>query len=128
MGSSRDWAAKGASLLGARAVLASSFERIHRSNLVNMGILPLRLPEGRHPSRLALRPGDRLRIDASPDGLRAQAELPVTIVRADGRSETIRVIAAVETSLEIEVLAAGGVIPLILRGALAISTTATAAA
>src|SRR5204862_1792520 len=63
-GSSRDWAAKGQRLLGIRAVLASSFERIHRSNLVGMGILPLRLPEGWGPTELALRPGDRIEVDA----------------------------------------------------------------
>ena len=66
MGSSRDWAAKGVALLGVRAVLASSFERIHRSNLIGMGILPLRLPPERHPNDLHLRPGDRIVIDADP--------------------------------------------------------------
>ena len=115
MGSSRDWAAKGASLLGARAVLASSFERIHRSNLVNMGILPLRLPTDRHPSALALRPGDRLKVDAPAERLQPRVEIPVTILRADGSSERLFTQAAVETSLEVEVLAAGGVIPLILQ-------------
>ena len=115
MGSSRDWAAKGASLLGARAVLASSFERIHRSNLVNMGVLPLRLPSDRDPSALALHPGDRLQVDAPAERLQPRTNVPVTILRADGSSETIFTQAAVETSLEVEVLAAGGVIPLILQ-------------
>ncbi|MEH3148625.1 MAG: aconitate hydratase AcnA [Methylobacterium frigidaeris] len=119
MGSSRDWAAKGASLLGARAVLASSFERIHRSNLVNMGILPLRLPAERHPAALALRPGDRLTIDAPVERLRPHADIRVTILRGDGSAETFQARAAIETRLEIEVLAAGGVIPLILQSALA---------
>ena len=59
-GSSRDWAAKGTALLGARAVLANSFERIHRSNLIGMGVLPLELPPEHHPAAMALRPGDRL--------------------------------------------------------------------
>jgi len=68
MGSSRDWAAKGVALLGVRAVLASSFERIHRSNLIGMGILPLRLPPERHPNDLHLRPGDRILIEADPEG------------------------------------------------------------
>lgn len=115
MGSSRDWAAKGASLLGARAVLASSFERIHRSNLVNMGVLPLRLPSDRDPSALALHPGDRLQVDAPAERLQPRTNVPVTILRADGSSETIFTQAAVETSLEVEVLASGGVIPLILQ-------------
>ncbi|GJD51794.1 Aconitate/2-methylaconitate hydratase [Methylobacterium crusticola] len=115
MGSSRDWAAKGASLLGARAVLATSFERIHRSNLVNMGVLPLLLPPGRHPDSLALRPGDRLQVDAAPDRLRPRGEIPVTLRRADGTGAALACRAAVETSLEVEVLAAGGVIPMILQ-------------
>ena len=67
MGSSRDWAAKGVALLGARAVLASSFERIHRSNLIGMGILPLRLSPEQHPHNLLLAPGDQIVIDAEPD-------------------------------------------------------------
>lgn len=61
-GSSRDWAAKGQRLLGIRAVLAVSFERIHRSNLIGMGILPLRLPEGVNPATLNIRPGDKLEV------------------------------------------------------------------
>jgi aconitate hydratase len=67
MGSSRDWAAKGVAVLGIRAVLALSFERIHRSNLIGMGILPLRLPKDRRLQDLGLRPGDDLEIDAGPD-------------------------------------------------------------
>ncbi|GJD87487.1 Aconitate/2-methylaconitate hydratase [Methylobacterium hispanicum] len=118
MGSSRDWAAKGASLLGARAVLAASFERIHRSNLVNMGILPLRLPPGLHPSTLALRPGDSLEVRAPAERLAPHAPIDVTIRRAGGSTEAFAAAAAVETSLEVEVLIAGGVIPLILQRSL----------
>jgi aconitate hydratase len=118
MGSSRDWAAKGASLLGARAVLASSFERIHRSNLVNMGILPLRLPVEYHPSRLALRPGDRVAIDARASSLKPHAEVPVRIERANGTAETFTCHAAVETRLEVQVLGGGGIIPFMLQSML----------
>jgi aconitate hydratase len=118
MGSSRDWAAKGASLLGARAVLASSFERIHRSNLVNMGILPLRLPADRHPTMLALRAEDRIEIDVPADALEPRATISVTLRRADGSSDQFDASAEVETALEVAVLRAGGIIPLILRGAL----------
>ena len=114
MGSSRDWAAKGASLLGARAVLAMSFERIHRSNLVNMGVLPLRLPEDRHPSLLALVPEDRIEIDAEASVLEPQAAIPITIHRSNGLRDTFEAIAQIETALEIEALRAGGIIPLIL--------------
>nr|WP_246697010.1 aconitate hydratase AcnA [Methylobacterium planeticum] len=118
MGSSRDWAAKGASLLGARAVLASSFERIHRSNLIHMGILPLQLPAGGHPATLALHSGDRIRVEAPAERLQPRAEISVTVLRRDGSTEAFLARAAVETSLEIEVLIAGGVIPLILQRAL----------
>ncbi len=116
MGSSRDWAAKGASLLGARAVLASSFERIHRSNLVNMGILPLRLPADRHPSTLMLRPEDRIEIDAPADELTPRAMVPIAFHRRDGSVERFEARAEVETALELSVLRAGGIIPLILQG------------
>lgn len=115
MGSSRDWAAKGVALLGARAVLASGFERIHRSNLIGMGVLPLRLPAERHPTSLHLKPGDQILIDADPARISPRCTVPVTIRRASGESETFTAIAAIETGLEVEVLRGGGIIPLILR-------------
>jgi aconitate hydratase len=114
-GSSRDWAAKGQRLLGIRAVLASSFERIHRSNLVGMGILPLRLPKGTGPTTMALRPGDRIEIDAKPESMSPRCDVPVRILRADGRIESMIASAAIETQLEVELLRAGGVIPSILK-------------
>jgi aconitate hydratase len=114
-GSSRDWAAKGAALLGVRAVLAVSFERIHRSNLANMGVLPLILPDGVTPQSLALGVGDRIYISAPPDYLVPHARIPVTIAYADGRRLDLQACAGVETANEIAVLAAGGVLPLILR-------------
>src|SRR3569623_1251673 len=118
MGSSRDRAAKGASQHGARAVLAASVERIHRSNLGNMGVLPLRLPAERHPSSLDLRVADRIEIDASVDRLVPRAMVPVTLWRADGSAERFEARAEIETALELRVLKAGGIIPLILRGAI----------
>ena len=80
-GSSRDWAAKGPALLGVRAVLAASFERIHRTNLIGMGILPLRLPRGVAPADLGLRPGDVVRIAAAPERVAVRGEIAVAIVR-----------------------------------------------
>lgn len=115
-GSSRDWAAKGPALLDIRAVLAVSFERIHRSNLIGMGILPIRIPAERHPRHLLLEPGDRIEIDART--LRPRGSVPVTIHRASGVTETFEAIAAVETSLEIALLQSGGVLPQILNRAL----------
>ncbi|WP_454726727.1 MULTISPECIES: aconitate hydratase AcnA [Cupriavidus] len=118
-GSSRDWAAKGQRLLGIRAVIACSFERIHRANLVGMGILPLRLPAGVSPATLALRPGDRIHVGAPPDRLSPRCAVPVRIVRADGQVAAFAATAAVETRLEAELLRQGGVIPAILRKTLA---------
>ncbi len=118
MGSSRDWAAKGASLLGARAVLAASFERIHRSNLVNMGILPLRLPADRHPAALHLSPEDRIEIDAPIERVSPRGALPVTLRRTNGTVEWFEARIEVETALELAVLEAGGIIPLILARAM----------
>lgn len=115
MGSSRDWAAKGAALLGVRAVLAVGFERIHRSNLIGMGVLPLRLPEGLRPEGLALRPGDLIAIDAAPEAIAPRTEIAVLILRADGGRESFTARAAIETSLEVDILKAGGILPLILE-------------
>jgi len=114
-GSSRDWAAKGQRLLGIRAVLANSFERIHRSNLIGMGVLPLRMPAGMTPSTLGLVPGDRIEIDARPGGIQPRGAVGVVLHRADGRSERFDAVAVVETKLEVELLQAGGVIPSTLR-------------
>jgi aconitate hydratase len=114
-GSSRDWAAKGQRLLGIRCVLAASFERIHRSNLVGMGILPLRLPPGVHPRTLQLRPGDRIAIDATSEALAPRSPVAIRILRAGGDALDLQTIAAVETQFEVDLLKAGGVIPRILR-------------
>ena len=118
-GSSRDWAAKGQRLLGIRAVLALSFERIHRSNLIGMGILPLRLPPDMGPSALQLQPGDRIEIGAPAPTLQPRGDVPVCIHRKDGRVQRFTGRAAVETKLETELLECGGVIPAILRKTLA---------
>jgi aconitate hydratase len=114
-GSSRDWAAKGQRLLGIRAVLACSFERIHRSNLVGMGVLPLRMPEGVGPADLALQPGDRIEVDAPAERMKARCKVPVRVIRRDGSETAFEATAAVETQLEVTLLRDGGVIPHILR-------------
>ena len=117
-GSSRDWAAKGQRLLGIRAVLAVSFERIHRSNLIGMGILPLRLPAGVTPHSLAIQPGDRFEIDCPPQRLAPRQPVAVRLLRADGREQALQATAAVETQLELHLLRMGGVIPAILADTL----------
>lgn len=120
-GSSRDWAAKGAQLLGARAVLANSFERIHRSNLVGMGVLPLRLPEGWRFDTVGLATGDTIEIDWNLDALTPRAAVPVTIRRADGSAQSGAATALLETAREVALVQGGGMIPTILRKALAAS-------
>jgi aconitate hydratase len=126
-GSSRDWAAKGPRLLGVRAVLALGFERIHRSNLVGMGILPLRLAADAGPDALELGPGDRIEIDAAPERIAPRAAVPVRILRRDGRVQEVQATAAVETQLEVDLLHAGGVIPRILQRCLNATSASTPA-
>uniref|UniRef100_UPI003101A6F5 aconitate hydratase AcnA n=1 Tax=Neorhizobium sp. EC2-8 TaxID=3129230 RepID=UPI003101A6F5 len=124
MGSSRDWAAKGASLLGARAVLALSFERIHRSNLIGMGILPMRIPAEYAPEFLELAAGDLIEIDADPSLIEPRCPITVTIKRNGGAAFSFTAIAAIETIAEVDILKAGGILPLILRDVLARSKAA----
>ena len=115
MGSSRDWAAKGVALLDVRAVLAVGFERIHRANLVGMGVLPVCLPAGATPQTLGLHADDRVEIDAPAETLAPRQAIPIRILRRDGRSETLVGRAAVETSREVAQLRSGGLIPYILQ-------------
>ena len=115
MGSSRDWAAKGVALLGVRTVLAVSFERIHRSNLIGMGILPLRLPDNVSPETLKLSVNDRIIVDMDLAKISPRSSIEVKIRRGSGISESITATAAIETSLEIETLKQGGLMPLILN-------------
>lgn len=112
MGSSRDWAAKGLALLGIRAVLASSFERIHRANLIGMGILPLRLPAGLTAQDLAAKLD--LRIEIHADTLSLRGAVRITLHLKDDRREEHLALAEIETDWEIATLEAGGVIPQIL--------------
>lgn len=118
-GSSRDWAAKGQRLLGIRTVLANSFERIHRSNLIGMGILPLRFPAGVTPASLDIVLGDRIAVDAAPESISPRCPVPVRILRANGKVESLTATAAVETQLEVDLLRKGGVIPSTLQRMLA---------
>ena len=83
-GSSRDWAAKGTRLLGVRAVVAQSFERIHRSNLIGMGVIPLQFREGESWQTLGLKGDETVTIKGLADGLKPRAALTVEITRADG--------------------------------------------
>ena len=118
-GSSRDWAAKGQRLLGIRAVLATSFERIHRSNLIGMGILPLQFADGVGLGTLRLEPGDRIEVQAEAAHIAPRAAVPAFVHRRNGARAPVSVTAAVETQLEVALLRAGGVIPAILERTLA---------
>lgn len=112
MGSSRDWAAKVQRLLGVRAVLATSYERIHRSNLIGLGILPLEIPR----DFVDLAPGDSIHIQA--DEVSPRCQVPVTVTKVDGSTVSYIATAAIETGNEAQLLADGGVIPSILSTAL----------
>ncbi len=113
-GSSRDWAAKGPLLLGVRAVLAESYERIHRSNLVGMGVLPLQFAAGETPTSLGLDGTEVFDITGIGAGLRPGSSLTVH-ARKDGSVKTFQVAARVETPIEVEYYRHGGILPYVVR-------------
>ncbi len=114
-GSSRDWAAKGTLLLGVRAVIAESYERIHRSNLVGMGVLPLQFLPGQNVESLGLGGQEALTIRGIAGGLRPRQELRVELVRADGSRGSFAAIARLDTAVEIGYYANGGILQTVLR-------------
>ncbi len=114
-GSSRDWAAKGTRLLGIRAVIAESFERIHRSNLIGMGVLPLQFSEGENAETLALDGEETFDLVGLDDGLEPGAVLTVTAVRANGEAKQFEVIARVDTPNEVQHDRHGGILQYVLR-------------
>ncbi len=113
-GSSRDWAAKGTLLLGVKVVIAESFERIHRSNLVGMGVLPLQFPPGMARQTLRLDGSESFAVAGLPD-LRAGGTVTVTMTRANGEQETFEALVRVDTPVEIQYLRHGGILPMVLR-------------
>ena len=118
-GSSRDWAAKGTNLLGVKAVIAESFERIHRSNLVGMGVLPLQFQEGQSVSALGLDGHERIDILGLDDELKPGQTLPVVATRTNGDQVKFDVICRIDTGNEIDYFKAGGILHYVLRGLLA---------
>jgi aconitate hydratase A / 2-methylisocitrate dehydratase len=114
-GSSRDWAAKGTLLLGVKAVIAQSFERIHRSNLVGMGVLPLQFGEGTSAQSLGLDGSETFSISGLSNQIKPRQKLPLKIERADGRSETVEVILRIDTPIEVDYYRHGGILPYVLR-------------
>ncbi|WP_165671055.1 aconitate hydratase AcnA [Metapseudomonas otitidis] len=119
-GSSRDWAAKGTNLLGVKAVIAESFERIHRSNLVGMGVLPLQFKEGTDRKSLGLTGRERIAIlGLSGVELRPRMDLTLEITREDGSRENVEVLCRIDTLNEVEYFKAGGILHYVLRQLLA---------
>ncbi|MEZ4792418.1 MAG: aconitate hydratase AcnA [Gelidibacter sp.] len=114
-GSSRDWAAKGASLLGVKAVIATSYERIHRSNLVGMGVLPLKFFEGQDADSLGLTGHETMSISGIEDGLSPGKVLTVTATKEDGSQVSFKTITRMDSEIEIEYLKHGGILQYVLR-------------
>jgi aconitate hydratase len=114
-GSSRDWAAKGTKLLGVRAVIAKSFERIHRSNLVGMGVVPLQFAAGVDAATLGLTGRETFDIDGIADGLSPKKTLTVRAKSEDGQTRSFSVTARVDTPNEVEYLMHGGILLYVLR-------------
>jgi aconitate hydratase len=114
-GSSRDWAAKGTLLLGVKAVLAESFERIHRSNLVNMGVLPLRFRDGENAASLKLTGRETYDVLGVGDNLKPAGEVRVRVTAPDGTSREIVTVARIDTPEEIVAFRHGGILPYVLR-------------
>ncbi|HMG99296.1 MAG TPA: aconitate hydratase AcnA, partial [Gaiellales bacterium] len=114
-GSSRDWAAKGTLLLGIRAVIAESYERIHRSNLVGMGVLPLEYADGQSAASLGLDGRERFTIRGIAGGVAPHQRLTVEATADDGSSKAFEVLARVDSPADAEYLRHGGILPLVLR-------------
>jgi aconitate hydratase len=113
-GSSRDWAAKGTALLGVKAVIAESFERIHRSNLVGMGVIPFEFMGGMTRKSLGLKGDETVSIHGL-EGVKPLQTVPCTIAYADGSSRTIDLKCRIDTAVEIEYIENGGVLHYVLR-------------
>ena len=114
-GSSRDWAAKGTRLLGVKAVVAQSFERIHRSNLVGMGVLPLQFPEGISAQSLNLDGTETYDITGLSDSIQPRQDVTLTITRKDGTKVEQTVILRIDTPIEVDYYRHGGILPFVLR-------------
>ena len=114
-GSSRDWAAKGTRLLGVKAVVAQSFERIHRSNLVGMGVLPLQFKDGVSAGTLGLDGTETFDLQGLDGEVTPRMEVTLVINRADGTSTEVAVMLRIDTPIEIDYYQHGGILPYVLR-------------
>jgi aconitate hydratase len=114
-GSSRDWAAKGTQLLGVKAVVARSFERIHRSNLVGMGVLPLQFKGTDSARSLGITGSEQFDIEGLDGVLKPQQDVTLVIHRADGSAERVPVLLRIDTAIEVDYFRHGGILPFVLR-------------
>ena len=114
-GSSRDWAAKGTLLLGVKVVIAESFERIHRSNLVNMGVLPLQFPAGESATTIGLSGREVYTIAGIADGLKPGGMLTVQAGGENGKPRVFTVLVRIDTPEELVAFKHGGILPYVLR-------------
>jgi len=114
-GSSRDWAAKGPMLLGVKAVLAESYERIHRSNLVGMGVLPLQYKPGDSAASLGLSGRESYDVSGLSDGLSPRQSVLVIATREDGSATTFEATARLDGPIEVDYYRGGGILPAVLR-------------
>ncbi|MCS7001774.1 MAG: aconitate hydratase, partial [Dehalococcoidia bacterium] len=114
-GSSRDWAAKGPKLLGVKAVIAESFERIHRSNLVGMGILPLQFLPGESGPSLGLTGRERFTLVGVENGIEPRQRVVARVTRDDGSGFSFETIARIDSQIEVEYYRHGGILPMVLR-------------
>jgi aconitate hydratase len=113
-GSSRDWAAKGTQLLGVKTVIARSFERIHRSNLVGMGVLPLQFLGSDSAESLGLKGDEEISI-VGMDEIKPQQELTLVVKRSDGSTRDVKVKSRIDTAIEVDYYKHGGILPYVLR-------------
>jgi aconitate hydratase len=118
-GSSRDWAAKGVNLLGVRAVIAESYERIHRSNLVGMGVLPLQFKGSDSIQSLGITGTETFDIRGIESSIKPQQDCTLVIHRADGTSREVPVTLRIDTPIEVDYYQHGGILPYVLRQLLA---------
>ena len=118
-GSSRDWAAKGTQLLGVKAVIARSFERIHRSNLVGMGVLPCQFKGSDSVASLGIKGDETFDISGLEGGIRPQMDITLSIRRADGSVQSVPVLLRIDTPIEVDYYLNGGILPFVLRELLA---------
>ncbi|HRO61158.1 MAG TPA: aconitate hydratase, partial [Burkholderiaceae bacterium] len=126
-GSSRDWAAKGTQLLGVKAVIARSFERIHRSNLIGMGVLALQFKGADSWESLGIVGNEQFDIHV-PAELKPQQDIQMTITRADGSTQEVTLLSRIDTPIEVDYYLHGGILPFVLRDLLGAEETEAAIA